>query len=534
MAVLSVSWSAEQAEIMRRSSTSSIPVIDLFAGPGGLGEGFATFSDRLGSTPFRIALSIEKDDFAHETLLLRSFFRQFDRGSVPTDYYNLLRGEIDRDVLFRRHDTAAKRAQDEAWHAELGKVPRNELRDRIDKATGTADSWVLIGGPPCQAYSIAGRSRNKGRKDYDPDTDERQTLYVEYLQTIADHWPSVFVMENVKGLLSATLKDQRVFQRILDDLRSPRNALRREGRSIRKNGGAHTYSVFSVVRHGMFEDTDLADYVVRAEDYGTPQARHRVIIVGIRDDLGIDKTPVLRADQTVAAEKVLDGLPRLRSGRSRGTDTADDWLDVLYSTEDKRWFRQVGDREVRARIENAIDSLTRPQKDRGAEFVEYESKTGWQSKWYVDDRLGGVCNHSTRGHMDSDLHRYLFTSCFGLEHGRSPVLSEFPPGLLPDHANVSGRLNGYLAFADRFRVQVKSRPSTTITSHIAKDGHYYIHYDPTQCRSLTVREAARLQTFPDNYLFCGPRTAQYAQVGNAVPPLLAQQIARIVAEVLNV
>lgn len=512
---------------------SSIPVIDLFAGPGGLGEGFSGFSDN-GRHPFRIALSIEKDETAHRTLLLRSFYRQFDQGSAPDDYYRHLRGEIDVESLFRSHAAAGARAQTEAWRAELGKVARTVLRDRIDSALGKTDRWVLIGGPPCQAYSIAGRSRNSGRKDYDPDNDERQTLYVEYLQTIADHWPPVFVMENVKGLLSATLREQRVFHRILADLRSPRVALRREGRRCRGNGSGHSYSLYSVVRHGMFEDTHLGDYVVKTEELGLPQARHRVIIVGVRDHLKMTEPPALTPKPSVPASRVLEGLPRLRSGRSQGPDSADEWLAVLDNAESALWFRQLADRQVKSRIESTLDSLTRPQKDRGGEFIEYEPKVDLEDDWYIDERLGGVCNHSTRGHMDSDLHRYLFVSCFGLEHGRSPVLSEFPRALLPDHANVATIRNQETAFADRFRVQIKSRPSTTITSHIAKDGHYYIHYDPTQCRSLTVREAARLQTFPDNYLFCGPRTAQYTQVGNAVPPLVAQQIAGFVARILQV
>jgi DNA (cytosine-5)-methyltransferase 1 len=132
--------------------------------------------------------------------------------------------------------------------------------------------------------------------------------------------------------------------------------------------------------------------------------------------------------------------------------------------------------------------------------------------------------------MRSDLYRYYFSACFAKMYNRSPQLADFPEELLPKHKNVNKGVNGEL-FSDRFRVQIANAPSTTITSHISKDGHYYIHPDPTQCRSLTVREAARLQTFPDNYYFEGNQTLRYQQVGNAVPPLLALKIAQAVYEI---
>jgi DNA (cytosine-5)-methyltransferase 1 len=154
------------------------------------------------------------------------------------------------------------------------------------------------------------------------------------------------------------------------------------------------------------------------------------------------------------------------------------------------------------------------------------------ANWYHDRRLRGTLNHASREHMPTDHFRYFYASAFAAVRGVSPRLRDFPPSLLPNHQNV-GRSLGNDNFADRFRVQLGDEPAVTIMSHIARDGHYVIHPDPEQSRSLTVRETARLQTFPDNYFFCGARRDQYTQVGNAVPPLLAYQIAEIVAGVLG-
>lgn len=511
-----------------------IPVIDLFAGPGGLGEGFSRYEPRDGRQSFKITLSIEKDERAHETLLLRSFFRQ-SPARVPDEYYEFLRGEIAREELFERYPANAAAAQDEAWLAELGKTDPAKVRRRIKAALGDSDPWVLIGGPPCQAYSVVGRSRNKGNLGYKPEKDHRQYLYIEYLQIIADHWPAIFVMENVKGILSAAVDEQLIFDRILEDLESPKTSLKREHRRNGSNGRYHTYKIYSVIQHGLFDDVHVRDYIVQAEKYGVPQARHRLILVGVRDDLGDTIPHLLQSHAPVPARDVLDGLPRLRSGLSREEDTKQNWQEALYRTLfNERLIPESKSvsREVSRRIVQCVEDLAVPRHDRGGEFIKCDARIKYKPKWFLDPRIGGVCNHMARAHMTSDLYRYLFAACFAEIEGRSPELVDFPSELHPDHDNVASALDGEM-FADRFRVQLADRPSTTITSHIAKDGHYYIHYDPSQCRSLTVREAARLQTFPDNYFFCGPRTAQFAQVGNAVPPLLAHQIAAVVFDVLN-
>ncbi len=139
-----------------------------------------------------------------------------------------------------------------------------------------------------------------------------------------------------------------------------------------------------------------------------------------------------------------------------------------------------------------------------------------------------MLNHETRGHMVDDLLRYSYCAAYAQIQGLSPKSRHFPQELAPAHANWDTGTH-----SDRFRVQVADKYATTVTSHISKDGHYFVHYDPQQCRSLSVREAARLQTFPDNYIFEGTRTNQYVQVGNAVPPYLAFQIGQAILKVLS-
>lgn len=500
-------------------------MIDLFAGPGGLGEGFASLRSTDGHHHFRIALSIEKDPAAHETLELRAFFRQFARGSPPAQYYAHLRGELSRAALFAAFRRQAQAAQQEAWLAELGAEDEALVNRRIRAALGGAARWVLIGGPPCQAYSVVGRARNSANPSYKPENDSRHTLYLQYLKIIAELWPPVFVMENVIGLLSARLHDQRLFERILRDLITPAASVRRGGSGRR----SHTYRIVALTPQRSLFGFEPGDYIVRAERHGVPQARHRLILVGVRDDLSGAQIPYLQDTDPIPAHEVLDDLPRIRSGLTGGHDSPDGWIRTLTDIRNADWVGAASSRSALAKeIEANIGALSRPRADLGKEFIRHESQPGYRADWFVDKKLGGVCNHFSKSHMQEDLHRYFFAACFARVYGRSPTLVDFPLALRPAHANVSRALGGKM-FADRFRVQLEQRPATTITSHISRDGHYYIHYDPTQCRTLSVREAARLQTFPDNYLFCGNRTAQYHQVGNAVPPLLALEIARSVA-----
>lgn len=509
-----------------------IPIIDLFAGPGGLGEGFSSISDENGTPVFSLKISIEKDAVAHETLSLRAMFRRFPRGKAPDCYYDHIRGSITRKELFSHPDAheAAAEALAEAKNAELGKTPPEEIDRWISNALRGEQDWVLIGGPPCQAYSMAGRSR-RTREDIEKfESDEKHFLYKEYLRIIQRFKPAVFIMENVKGMLSSTHGGGRIFERIMTDLSNPGEDLE--------------YEIRSLVSPGDSTALKPTDFIIEAERFGVPQARHRVILFGIRSDVA-RATPELYLESlrfTLGAEnhpvsvgEALSGLPTLRSRLSRESDSHDSWVGAMRETPGLLAGLDPKAAEILRLHMNDAAHRAKSHVTSGTHFIEHDiAQNTLRSRlrrWFLDERLGGVIQHETRKHMRSDIHRYFFASAYAKAFKVSPKITQFPRALLPAHGNV---LADDVPFDDRFRVQLEEHPSTTVVAHIAKDGHYFIHPDPSQCRSLTVREAARLQTFPDNYYFAGNRTQQYTQVGNAVPPWLARRIASVVADFMRI
>ncbi|OGA72795.1 MAG: hypothetical protein A3G81_11855 [Betaproteobacteria bacterium RIFCSPLOWO2_12_FULL_65_14] len=489
-----------------------IPVIDLFAGPGGLSEGFEGYrygDDRV----FRCALSVEKERFAHQTLLLRAFFRQFAK--PPKEYYAHLRGELSLRDLFSKYPRKHEKAKTTAVRLTLARWNRKRIDRMVRKALrGHEDNWVLIGGPPCQAYSLVGRARRRKERRREFEKDGRHFLFKEYLRIVRKFRPPVFVMENVKGLLSSSAKGVEIFELMLKDF------------------SAAGYTLHSFVKRGEGKQLEPIDYVIEAERFGIPQSRHRVILLGVRKGLERGSRCLSESKKRIPIQAAIGDLPDIRSHISPPSrDSFQAWEREL------RRLRSVFGRNGRLRGRRIGRRVLR-KLDGGAEFIPTKHnkprKRSWLHRfksWLIDRRIKGVTLHDARHHMPTDLRRYLFASHYARVHRESPRIADFPWWLRPAHKNVRKAVKDSL-FADRFRVQMKGKPSSTVVAHISKDGHYYIHYDPTQCRSLTVREAARLQTFPDNYYFEGARTAQYQQVGNAVPPLLARQIAAIVRGIL--
>ena len=331
-----------------------IPIIDLFAGPGGLGEGFSSILDENGMPVFQIIMSVERDSQAHKTLRLRSYLRKIlsEGGAVPQAYISYMqeRSEQNRIALESYRPNLWEQACKEAMCAELkdGDLTLvEEGRERLSECGVTdGNPWVLIGGPPCQAYSLAGRSRRA--HDASLENDEKQTLYKCYLAFIKGLKPTVFVMENVKGLLSAQRKGEGVFDRIVSDMRE-------EG-----------YEIRSLVTADAKEPRD---YIVRAERYGIPQRRHRVILLGVKEGCGVP-SGILAARQQRTLREVLTGIPKVRSGFSHR----------LGSMPDKDWESYLVD---------AVDSLLETEEGRDLEDILHRVQSDAHPNNMRDDKVTG-------------------------------------------------------------------------------------------------------------------------------------------------
>ena len=518
-----------------RDMPSTHTVIDLFAGPGGLAEGFASLTLDNGHQPFRVGVSAEMERSAHATLSLRALYRKCmsaDRKSAKA-YWNLvpilvnnptarLADAVDRVGL----GGPWREVEKEALQLTLGTATGNEIlrSGLLQLAKSRRDSLVLIGGPPCQAYSLVGRARNRGIRGYRPEKDKRHFLYEEYLSILHEFEPDLFIMENVKGILSSRVGGTQVFDRILEDLQHPSG----------KGGPAYEIVPLAIPSDAGGSRNlwpSASDFVVRSENFGIPQARHRVIVLGIRQGTKASRTAatarLVPATAHVNLEDVLSDLPRLRSGLSHSEDSGYIWQRVM------REQQRVLVRALRNTDPKLADYVAGRQFSnrlrRGSTRYALIGRGSLAHRQHFrNPALKQILGHETRGHMPSDLCRYLFCASYAAIYGHSPTSSVFPDELKPAHRSWDA---GH--FADRFRVQLGDAPASTVTSHLAKDGHHFIHWDAQQCRSLTVREAARAQTFPDDYLFLGNRTQQYTQVGNAVPPLLARQIAAIASDFLG-
>ncbi|MGE0256843.1 MAG: DNA cytosine methyltransferase [Alphaproteobacteria bacterium] len=504
-------------------------VVDLFAGPGGLGEGFDSFVEE-GRSPFRIRISVEKEASAYRTLTLRAFLREHRErhNALPKQFIEFHAGLIPEPVWASVDAESWRAANKETLGLELGSEAAAVALDvAVARLRRDFDDTILIGGPPCQAYSLVGRARSKGKRGYVPEQDERHYLFREYIRVLDQLRPAAFVMENVKGILSSTVESRLVFEMLVEDL------------SSLGTGRGHLYELRAIRvedgRASLQTAWKPSDFIVRAENFGVPQRRHRVIIVGIRTDLapGASGVSVNISGATRTVANAIGNLPALRSGLSGGNDGEVAWRDtvvdsakLLAATLCRREDSQL--RSSFSKLAKRLKAAAPIARASAALPDGYGTATDELERWLARPELRAIAQHETRGHMASDLGRYLFSATFGEVQGYSPKAADFPLILSPNHRNWHSGV-----FNDRFRVQLATEASTTVTSHISKDGHYFIHPDPIQCRSLTVREAARLQTFPDDYLFLGNRTQQYVQVGNAVPPFLARQIAALIYKSLT-
>jgi len=449
---------------------SKFYVVDLFAGCGGLSEGFTMAG-------FDVIAQIEMDRWACSTLRARHVFYALKKAGKLNLYHQLLRGEQIRTDIMCKYPDLEQAISTRVIQATFGKEQGQTILKSIESSMNYHDATqfhVLLGGPPCQPYSLAGRSRDPDRME----KDKRHYLYTHYLEMLQQLQPDFFVYENVPGLFSAKVDGERILKQIMDDF------------SMLEPPYAITPPFEQIYN-------DPCRYILDSADFHIPQRRKRLILIGYKKSLE-HKNPKIK---DIFAKLQRQALRNRKLGHLTIDDAIGDLPPIKPGEGNDSWYGPYPDTSV---------------------LKNYQIR--------MREDSDGIINHRSRTHMSSDLERYKFF----IEHHKNGNgaatlydLIDDRPDLIPNHKHLD-------KFLDRFRVQWWNRPSTTITSHICKDGHYYIHPDISQCRSFTVREAARCQSFPDNYKFEGPRTEQFRQVGNAVPPLLAKTIAKGILSELRI
>ncbi len=407
--------------------------IDLFAGAGGLSEGFI----RSGYHPIA---HVEMDTAACYTLKTRVAYHYLKKHDRYEEYINYLKGKITRSELYSLIPTKELCS---VINLTIGGENNEKIHRLIQNQPGADNVDLIIGGPPCQAYSLVGRARSSNGMSGDP----RNYLYVQYARYLEKYNPKMFVFENVLGLKSA-------------------------------NGGVYLENMEKLFLKKGYK---VKLFTLEAVKFGVLQNRKRIIILGWKEG-EIPVIPALdKIDETskFKINSILNDLPFLTDG---------DGIDK-YQTYIQRPSKYLVDNHLRNGINVLTQHVSRPHTIQDKEIYRIAVNT-WNS-----------------GHRRLDYNDL--------------------PERLKTHKNRH-------SFFDRFKVVAGDLGfSHTVVAHIAKDGHYYIHPDIHQNRSISIREAARLQSFPDDYYFEGVkenanRTAAFKQIGNAVPPLMATAIAKAI------
>jgi DNA (cytosine-5)-methyltransferase 1 len=396
--------------------------IDLFSGAGGLSEGFL----QAGFNPIA---HVEIDENACKTLETRLVYHKLKEEKNLEKYYDYLQAKISRIDFIQKYGN--KNLSQSVLNIGIGGKNNDIIFKKIDKLAGGNEIDLVVGGPPCQAYSLVGRARDKDGMKNDP----RNHLYKEYAKFLRNYKPKVFVFENVMGLITA-------------------------------DKGKYFKNMKSYFKRIGYE----LDYSIQnSADFGVLQKRKRIILIGWKKESGFNYPEFVKSSWNWKVEDLLKDLKKIKPGEQKNL--------TKYAGDSSEYLK-------RFELRNGVDFVTQ---------------------------------HIARPHNSRDLAIYKIAIKKWLEKEERLKYPDLPKKL-KTHKNES-------SFLDRYKVVDPKGLSHTMVAHIAKDGHHYIYPDMKQIRSLSVREAARIQSFSDDYFFEGGRSSAFRQIGNAVPPLMALKIA---------